>query len=62
MKVKCIENKYCNTNYTVGEVYEVFRNNIGDTITSNFIRIEFEEDKDISKPFSFALCEFEPLD
>ena len=53
MKVKCIENKCGNANFTLGEIYEVNDNRI----TCNFIFLQLK-DTVIKDEFEFGMCRF----
>jgi len=61
-KVKCIENRRHNGNFTLNKEYEVVeKKNGGFNITCDFIYLELDEEP-TTDIFEFATCKFEFLD
>ena len=59
MKVKCIENKHNNGNFTLGNTYEIRAG--GKLITCDFIQLPLPDTFRIKveETFEFAMCKFE---
>ena len=56
MKVRCIENKYNNGNFTLNKVYDIKK----DRITCDFIHILLDKPIETQEnQFIFAWCKFE---
>ncbi len=62
MKAMCVENKFCNTNFTVGKSYELFKHGIRTNfggICVSFHDCNKPENFEVGSIFSFGLCKFE---
>lgn len=62
MKAKCIENKFNNTNFTIGETYELSKNAIRTNWARMWTPFEYYNKPkcfNIGDIFDFGMCKFE---
>lgn len=61
MKAKCIENKLNNTNFTIGKIYELFKDGIKTDwgeICCHFKDCNKPKSFNVGNVFDFGMCKF----